>query len=132
MPAQCLISRSARAAPLRFWALITCGIRHATCCKLQQRSFAPLTPTRELTIHGPSEQLGKGRQRKKRKKTTYLPTYLFLRFFEIFRSDFRKYFYGVFGLLMQRNGQKSDKKELMGKDDRKNVFFFSTFSAKSF
>ena len=42
---------------------------------------------------------------------TYLPTYLpFLRFFEIFRSDFRKYFYGVFGLRMQRNGQKRDKK----------------------
>jgi hypothetical protein len=38
-----------------------------------------------------------------------VPTYLpFLRFFEIFRSDFRKYFYGVFGLLMQRNGQKRD------------------------
>jgi hypothetical protein len=33
-----------------------------------------------------------------------------LRFFEIFRSDFRKYFYGVFGLLLQRNGQKRDKK----------------------
>jgi hypothetical protein len=64
-------------------------------------------------------------------KTTYLPTYLFLRFFEIFRSDFRKYFYGDFGLLMQRNGQKRDKK-MMGKDNRKKVFFLSTFSAKSF
>jgi hypothetical protein len=31
-------------------------------------------------------------------------------FFEIFRSDFRKQFYGVFGLPMQRNGQKRDKK----------------------
>jgi hypothetical protein len=30
----------------------------------------------------------------------------FLRFFETFRSDFRKHFGGVFGLLMQRNGQK--------------------------
>jgi hypothetical protein len=42
----------------------------------------------------------KGRRRKKTKKRGYLPTYLFLRFFEIFRSDFRKHFYGVFGLLM--------------------------------
>ena len=52
----------------------------------------------------------------------------FLRFFAIFRSDFRKYFYGVFGLLMQRNGQKRDKKKSMGKDERKKVFFLSTFS----
>jgi hypothetical protein len=44
--------------------------------------------------------------RKEEKKATCLPTYLFLIFFEIFRSDFRKYFYGVLGLLMQRNGQK--------------------------
>jgi hypothetical protein len=61
---------------------------------------------------------------------TYLPTF-FLRFFEIFRSDFRKYFYGVFGLLMQRNGQKRDKKIRWEKTKGKN-FFFSTFSAKSF
>jgi hypothetical protein len=47
----------------------------------------------------------------KKKKKNDVPTYLlFLRFFEIFWSDFRKYFYGVFGLLMQRNGQKRDKK----------------------
>jgi hypothetical protein len=74
---------------------------------------------------------GKGRQRKK-KKPTYLPTYLFLRFFEIFRSVFRKHFYGVFGLLMQRNGQKRDKKNLMGKDDRKKVFFSQLFRPKVF
>jgi hypothetical protein len=41
---------------------------------------------------------------KKKKNPTYL---LLLRFFEIFRSDFRKYFYGVFELVMQRNGQKT-------------------------
>jgi hypothetical protein len=52
-------------------------------------------------------ELGKGRRRKKKKSD--VPTYLpFLRFFEIFRSDLRKYFYSVFGLLMQRNGQKRD------------------------
>jgi hypothetical protein len=56
----------------------------------------------------------------------------FLRFFAILRSDFRKYFYGIFGLLMQRNGQKRDKKKSMGKDDRKKVFFSQLFSAKSF
>jgi hypothetical protein len=49
----------------------------------------------------------KGRPRGK-KNATSLPTYLFLRFFEIFWSGFRKYFCGVLGLLMQRNGQKRD------------------------
>jgi hypothetical protein len=75
------------------------------------------------------------RQRAPKKKTkkTGVPTYLpFLRFFEIFWSDFRQYFYGVFGLLVQRNGQKRDKKKSMGKDDRKKVFFPQLFSAKSF
>jgi hypothetical protein len=68
---------------------------------------------------------------KRPQKTTYLvlPTYLFLRCFEIFRSDLRKKTSGVFGLLMQRNGQKDEKKS-KGKDDR--IFFFSTFSARSF
>jgi hypothetical protein len=55
-----------------------------------------------------------------------------LRFFEIFRSDFRKDFYGVLGLLMQRNGQKRDKKKSMGKDDRKKVFFSQLFQPKVF
>jgi hypothetical protein len=73
----------------------------------------------------------RGVQEKKRK--TGVPTYyLFLRFFEIFRSGFRKYFYGVFGLLMQRNGQKRDKKKFDGKRRKEKSFFFSTFSAKSF
>jgi hypothetical protein len=51
-----------------------------------------------------------GAPKKEEKKTTYLPAYmiLFLRFFESSRSDFRKHFYGVFGLIMQRNGQKRD------------------------
>jgi hypothetical protein len=56
---------------------------------------------------------------------------LFLRFFEIFRSDFRKYLYGVFGLLMLRNGQKRDKKSKK-KDDRKKVFFSTFFGKKVF
>jgi hypothetical protein len=52
-----------------------------------------------------------------------------LRFFEIFRSDFRKYFYGAFGLLMQRNGQKRDKKKIDG--NRRQGEKKSTFSARS-
>ena len=69
----------------------------------------------------------------KEEKKSDVPTYLpFLRFFEIFRSDFRKYFYGVFGLLMQRNGQKRDKKKSMGKDERKKVFFSQLFRPKVF
>jgi hypothetical protein len=61
----------------------------------------------------------------KKKKKTGVPTYLpFLRFFEIFRSDFRKYFYGVFGLLMQRNGQKRDKFRWEKTKGKKNLNFF--------
>jgi hypothetical protein len=74
---------------------------------------------------------GQGAPKKKKEKSD-VPTYLpFLRFFELLRSDFRKYFYGVFGILMQRNGQKRDKKNRWEKTKGKK-FFFSTFSAKSF
>jgi hypothetical protein len=72
-----------------------------------------------------------GPTRRRRKKKSDVPAYLFLRLFEIFRSDFRIYFYGVFGLLMQRNGQKRDKRNPMGKDERKKVFFLNFFG-KSF
>jgi hypothetical protein len=69
----------------------------------------------------------------KEKNKTDVPTYLpFLRFFEIFKPDFRKYFYGVLGLLMQRNGQKRYKKKSMGKDGRKKVFFSQLFRPKVF
>jgi hypothetical protein len=62
---------------------------------------------------------------KKKNKKTGVPTYLpFLRFFEIFRSDFRKYFNGVFGLLVQRNGQKRDKNNFDGKRRKEKSFFF--------
>jgi hypothetical protein len=68
-----------------------------------------------------------------KKKKSDVPTYpLFLTFFAIFRSDFRKYFSGVFGFLMQRNGQKRDKNKSMGKDDRKKVFFLNFFCQKVF
>ena len=69
---------------------------------------------------------------KKRKKSD-VPTYLpFLRFFELLRSDLRKYFYGVFGLLMQRNGQKRDKKKIDGKRRQENFFFSQLFRPKAF
>jgi hypothetical protein len=41
-------------------------------------------------------------------------------------------FYGVFGLLMQRNGQKRYKKKSMGKDGRKKVLFSQLFRPKVF
>jgi hypothetical protein len=59
-------------------------------------------------LRRPSVPSPKGSRKKKRKRKSDVPTYLpFLRFFEIFRSGFRKYFYGVFRPLMQRNGQKT-------------------------
>jgi hypothetical protein len=71
------------------------------------------------------------------KKATHLPTYFFLRFFDIFRSDFGKYFCGVFYFLMQRNGQKRDKKQIERKKmTQQNIppqlfchFFVDTFSS---
>jgi hypothetical protein len=75
--------------------------------------------------------LSKGRRRKRKKND--VPTYLpFLRFFEIFRSDFRKYLYGVFGLLMQRNGQKRDKTKVDGKRRQEKSFFSQLFRPKVF
>jgi hypothetical protein len=62
-------------------------------------------------------------------KNKNVPTF-FLRFFEIFRSDFRKYVYGAFGLLMQRNGKKRDKK-IDGKI-RQDFFSSQLFRPKGF
>jgi hypothetical protein len=46
-------------------------------------------------------------------------------------SNFRKYFNGILGLIMQRNGQKRDKKNRWEKTKGKKKKS-STFSAKSF
>jgi hypothetical protein len=74
---------------------------------------------------------GKGR-RNKTKKTTCLPAYLFLRFFEVIRSDFRKCFYGVFGLPMQRNGQKNAiRKNRWEKTAGKKFLFSQLFQPKA-
>jgi hypothetical protein len=87
--------------------------------------------SRSYKAHTTWSKQSKGRRRKKKKSD--VPTYLpFLRFFEIFRSNFRKYLNGVFGLLRQRNGQKRDKKKSMGKDERKKVFFSQLFRPKVF
>jgi hypothetical protein len=42
------------------------------------------------------------KKKRKEKRRTYLPTYLFLRFFEVFRSGFGKYFYGQIRDLKKR------------------------------
>jgi hypothetical protein len=47
-------------------------------------------------------------------------------------SDVRKYFYGVFGLLMQRNGQKRDEKNRWEKTTGKKFFFLNFFRPKVF
>jgi hypothetical protein len=68
----------------------------------------------------------------KKQKNATVPTYLpFLRFFEIFRSDFRKYFYGVLGSSC-RETAKNAKNKSDGKRRKEKSFFSSTFSAKSF
>jgi hypothetical protein len=90
-------------------------------------------PRAGAAAHTPHTHTPRGaKEKKKATYQWYLPTYLpFLRFFEIFRSDFQKYLYGVFGLPMQRNGQKRYKKKSMGKDGRKKVFFSQLFRPKS-
>jgi hypothetical protein len=66
------------------------------------------------------------------KKATYIPTYFFWRFLEIFRSDFGEYCYGVFELVMQRNGQKRDKKEIEETQGQKKENKSSNILQKAF
>jgi hypothetical protein len=63
-------------------------------------------------------------ENKQKKGRTYLPTF-FLRFFEIFRSDFRKYFVVFLGSSCRETAKNAIKKS-MGKDDRekKTLNFF--------
>jgi hypothetical protein len=63
----------------------------------------------------------------RKKKTEVGAMVPVLRFFEIFRSVFRKYFCDVFGFLMQRNGQKRDKKNQREDDRKKNQAFDMDF-----
>jgi hypothetical protein len=71
---------------------------------------------------------GAPKKKKKSDVPTYLPSLSF--FFEILRSDFRKYFYGVFGLLMQRNGQERCKNNRWEKTEGKKGFFLNFFGQK--
>jgi hypothetical protein len=68
-----------------------------------------------------------GRRRKKKKRRTYLP---FLRFFEIFRSDFRKYFYGVFGSSCRETAKNAIKTNRWEKTKGKKFFFLNFFGQK--
>jgi hypothetical protein len=65
----------------------------------------------------------KGRRRKSIIKVMYLPTCIALAIFEIFR-------FGVFELLMQKNGQKCDKNKSKGGNDREKVFPLQFFCNK--
>jgi hypothetical protein len=51
---------------------------------------------------------------------------------EIFWSDFSKYLFGVFELLVQRNGQNADKNKSKGKNDRDFFLFSQLFWQKVF
>jgi hypothetical protein len=81
-----------------------------------------------------------GAPKKRRKKTTYLPTYLpafscFLRSFEIFRSDFGKYFYLCFWAPQGcRETAKNAIKKSKGKVKRrqKKSFVFLNFFGQFF
>jgi hypothetical protein len=56
-----------------------------------------------------------------------------LRFFEIFRSDFRKYFYGVFGAPHAEKRPKTRLKKIDGKRrQEKSCFFLNFFRPKVF
>jgi hypothetical protein len=63
-----------------------------------------------------------------------VPTYLpFLRFFLRFSGlILENIFYGGFGLLMQRNGQKCDKKNRWEKTTGKKFFFLNFFRPRAF
>jgi hypothetical protein len=73
----------------------------------------------------------KGRQRKKKNRRTYQP--IFLEIFWRFSGLILENIFMVFlGSSCRETAKNAIKKKSMGKYDRKKVFFFSTFSAKSF
>jgi hypothetical protein len=82
------------------------------------------TKNKQKKVPACDTQGARGAEGKKRKKRrTYLR---FLRFSGLILGGEKG---GVFGLLMQRNGQKYDKK--IDGERRKELFFLSYFSAKS-
>jgi hypothetical protein len=82
-------------------------------------------------LASPHREAPENARRKKRGGNEAGATVIVLRFFGIFRSVFRKYFCGVFGLLVQRNGQKRDKK-FEGKRRQEKSFFSQLFWPKGF
>jgi hypothetical protein len=80
--------------------------------------------------NAPEQGAPEKKKKKKKMRRTYLSA-VFEIFCEVFRSDFKKYFCGVFGLLMQRNGKKTRQKSI-GKDERKKVCFSQLFRPKAF
>jgi hypothetical protein len=73
----------------------------------------------------------KGRRRGGKKTPTYLPTYLFLRFFEISGLILENIFMVFLGSSCRETAKNAIKKNRWEKDDRKKKKS-STFSAKSF
>jgi hypothetical protein len=82
-------------------------------------SYTPPTPK-------PQGATNDEEKKEKESDVPLAPTYLlfFEIFFEMLGSGFRKCFYGVFRPLMQRSGQKRDKK-IEGKRRQEKVFFSS-------
>jgi hypothetical protein len=66
---------------------------------------------------------------KKKQRRTYLPTF-FVRFFEIFRSDFRNMFMVFLGASSRETAKNAIKKNRWEKDDRKKVFFLNFFGQR--
>jgi hypothetical protein len=71
---------------------------------------------------------------KKKKEKTGVPTYLpfFLRFLRFSGLILENIFMVFLGSSCRETAKNAIKKNSMGKDERKKVFFSSTFSAKSF
>jgi hypothetical protein len=73
-----------------------------------------------------------GAPKKKRKKTG-VPTYLpFLRFFEIFRSDFRNIVVVFLGSSCRETAKNAIKENRWGKTTGKKFFFLNFFRPKVF
>jgi hypothetical protein len=84
---------------------------------------------------GHSQGQGQGAPKKKKEKSDvrpYLPASFEI--FEVFRSGFRKYFYGLwcFWAPHAEKRPKTRLKKIDGKRRKEKSFFSSTFSAKSF
>jgi hypothetical protein len=72
-----------------------------------------------------------GALKKEKKNATYIPTYLFLRFFlKRLRSDFNKIFLWCFLAPHAEKRPKTRLKKSKGKDDRKKFFSLNFFGQR--